>query len=84
MIEYEGEVIEYRVWVNPKHGEDGFYRSKSIEEALKKRSDFLSDSNIAVVEPVIAVVYAKNSRNIGKFRLMELIMESDYYGSRYI
>lgn len=42
-----------------KQGEDKFYCSKSIEEDLKKRSEFINDPNIAVVEPVIAVVYDK-------------------------
>jgi len=64
-----GKAVEYRVWIHPKQGEDKFYRGKSIEQALKKRSEFINDPNLAIVEPVIAVVYDKKFK---KYREVQI------------
>jgi len=64
-----GKAVEYRVWIHPKEGEDIFYRSQSIEAALKKRSKFINDPNLAMVEPVIAVVYDKKFK---KYREVQI------------
>lgn len=69
LSEFGGRAVEYRVWIHPKQGEDSFYRSQSIEEALKKRSEFLDDPSIAMVEPVIVVVY---DRKFKRYREVQI------------
>jgi|GEM_PF-4555627 len=59
LSDFEWKAVEYRVWIHPNQGEDSFYRSQSIEETLKKRSEFINNPDLAEVEPVIAVVYDK-------------------------
>lgn len=63
------KAVEYRVWIHPKQGEDKFYRSQSIEEALKKRSEFINNPDLAIVEPIIAVVYDKKLKKYREVRI---------------
>jgi len=69
LSEFGGKVVEYRVWIHPKQGENSFYRSQSLEQALKKRSEFINDPDLAIVEPLIAVVY---DRKFKKYREVQI------------
>lgn len=57
LSDFSGKAAEYRVWVHPYRGDDCFFRNKNLIKALEKRAELLKDSQIALVEPVIAVVY---------------------------
>jgi hypothetical protein len=69
LSEFGGKAFEYRIWIHPKQGEDKFYRTKSIENALKKRSEFINNPDLAIVEPIIAVVYDKRFK---KYREVQI------------
>lgn len=69
LSEFGGRAAEYRVWIHPKQGENSFYRSQSLEQALKKRAEFINDPDLAMLELVIAVVYDKKFR---KYREVQI------------
>jgi len=69
LSEFGGKAAEYRIWVHPKKEEDSFYRSQSLELALKKREELINDPDLAIVEPVIAVVYDKKFK---KYREVQI------------
>jgi hypothetical protein len=59
LSEFCDKAVEYRVWIHPYSGDDCFFKGKNIIKVLKKRAELLKDPQIALVEPVIAVVYDK-------------------------
>lgn len=53
------QVVEWRVWVHPGQGDDFYFRfeREDFDEAVALRAEKAENSQYALVEPVIAVVW---------------------------